>query len=65
MGYKVSWDGETKTVTVSHDAELISYYKNTFVPDYGALYGVEGIETDNGVYILRACRTFPRPTRIS
>ena len=51
MGYKVSWDGETKTVTVSHDAELISYYKNTFVPDYGALYGVEGIETDHGVYI--------------
>lgn len=51
MGYIVSWDAETKTVAIYHDAEKLCYYKDSFIPDYGALYGIECVETDSGVYI--------------
>lgn len=51
LGYTVSWEPVSRTVTINHDTSKLFYYKDGLTPDYGALYGIECVEAENGVFI--------------
>lgn len=51
LGYVVSWDSKSKTVTIDHDTSKLYYYSDGVTPDYGALYDLECVEAENGVFI--------------
>lgn len=51
FGYLVEWNGGEKTVVISHDASKIACYRQGGVPDFGALYGIEAVDTSEGYYL--------------
>lgn len=52
LGYKAEWNGSNKTVTITHDENSISYCDaEKLIPDFGAMYNLEGVKTEDGVYI--------------
>lgn len=52
LGYKAEWNEEERTVIITHDEKNISYCDGkNYIPNFGAMYNLEGVKTEDGVYI--------------